>query len=123
MSNAPPTLELLRVPDGMKKVTMEMDTKIPNAATFKILREDHTLGNMVRMKLLDNPKVIFAGYKMPHPLEHDILLKIQTTADTTPIQVLQDELNNLIAEVSGILKNFQDEMTLQGMNDGMEDYE
>ncbi|KAJ3312775.1 hypothetical protein HDV04_002740 [Boothiomyces sp. JEL0838] len=60
---------------------------------------------------------------MPHPLEHDILLKIQTTADTTPIQVLQDELNNLIAEVSGILKNFQDEMTLQGMNDGMEDYE
>jgi DNA-directed RNA polymerase II subunit RPB11 len=55
MSNQPPTWELLLVPDGMKKylkltrVTMEMDTKIPNAATFRILKEDHTLGNMLRM--------------------------------------------------------------------------
>ncbi|KAI8897317.1 Rpb11 RNA polymerase II subunit [Globomyces pollinis-pini] len=116
MSNAPPTWELLLVPDGMKKIYMEMDTKIPNAATFKILREDHTLGNTLRMKLLENDKVIFAGYRMPHPLEYDCILKIQTVPETTPIQVLKDELNNLISEISGILRNFQDEMTLQGMN-------
>jgi DNA-directed RNA polymerase subunit L len=28
---------------------MVADTKIPNAATFTILKEDHTLGNMLRM--------------------------------------------------------------------------
>lgn len=27
---------------------MEVDTKIPNAATFAIEREDHTLGNILR---------------------------------------------------------------------------
>lgn len=86
---------------------MEMDTKIPNAATFKILKEDHTLGNMLRMKLLDNPQVIFAGYKMPHPLEHEFVLKIQTTADTTPLQVLQDEIYHLIADINGLIRNFQ----------------
>jgi DNA-directed RNA polymerase II subunit RPB11 len=31
------------------RVEMEEDTKIPNAATFKIEREDHTLANMLRM--------------------------------------------------------------------------
>jgi hypothetical protein len=31
-----------------KRVEMEVDTKIPNAATFAIEREDHTLGNILR---------------------------------------------------------------------------
>ncbi|EGF81941.1 hypothetical protein BATDEDRAFT_23695 [Batrachochytrium dendrobatidis JAM81] len=98
MSNAPPTWELLLVPEGMKKISMEMDTKIPNAATFTVLKEDHTLGNILRMQLLKNPKVIFAGYKVPHPLEHQFILKIQTTPDTTPADVLQQEVANLIQE-------------------------
>jgi DNA-directed RNA polymerase II subunit RPB11 len=99
---------------------MEMDTKVPNAATFKILKEDHTLGNMLRMKLLENSKVIFAGYKMPHPLEHDILLKIQTTKDTTPLKVLGEEIDHLITEISGLMMNFKDETTLQNMEGGGE---
>jgi DNA-directed RNA polymerase II subunit RPB11 len=65
--------------------------------------------------LLDNPQVIFAGYKMPHPLEHEFLLKVQTTPETTPLQVLQDEINHLLTEISGIMRNFEDEMTLQGL--------
>ncbi len=32
---------------------MTMDTKIPNAASFKILKEDHTLANMLRAYELD----------------------------------------------------------------------
>ncbi|KAI8916155.1 DNA-directed RNA polymerase, partial [Gorgonomyces haynaldii] len=96
MSNQPPTWELLLVPEGMKKVTMEMDTKIPNAATFTILKEDHTLGNILRNQLMENPKVLFAGYKVPHPLEHQFVLKVQTTLDTTPMEVLKFEINNLI---------------------------
>jgi DNA-directed RNA polymerase II subunit RPB11 len=44
---------------------------------------------------------------MPHPLEHEFLLKIQTTADTTPLQVLQDEINHLLTEISGIMRNFE----------------
>ncbi|KAI8919619.1 DNA-directed RNA polymerase [Entophlyctis helioformis] len=100
---------------------MEMDTKIPNAATFTVLKEDHTLGNLLRMQLLKNPKVIFAGYKMPHPLEHEFVLKVQTTPDTSPIQVLQAELNNLIHEISTIKLKFENELTLHGMHDAGND--
>ena len=32
------------------------------------------MGNMLRMKLLENQNVLFCGYKMPHPLEHEFIL-------------------------------------------------
>ena len=32
-----------------RRVTITPDTKVPNAATLVIEREDHTLGNMLRM--------------------------------------------------------------------------
>ena len=58
-------------------------------------------------QLLKNPKVLFAGYKVPHPLEHNFVLKIQTTPDTTPMEVFSGELNNLINEISTIKLKFE----------------
>ena len=57
--------------------------------------------------MIKNPKVLFAGYKVPHPLEHSFLLKIQTTPDTNPMDVLQSEINNLINEISTIAYKFE----------------
>ncbi len=34
---------------------------------------------MIRMQLLKDPNVLFAGYKNPHPLEHKIILRIQVS--------------------------------------------
>ncbi|KAG2177291.1 hypothetical protein INT43_007948 [Umbelopsis isabellina] len=102
--NAPDRFELFVIPEGRRKVEMEEDTKIPNAATFKIEREDHTLANMLRMQLLKDPRVLFAGYKVPHPLEHNFILKIQTAPDTTPENALGDAITELIQEI-GQLKN------------------
>lgn len=48
MSNKPPAWELYLLADGQAKVTMAMDTKVPNAATFTIQKEDHTLANLLR---------------------------------------------------------------------------
>ena len=33
----------------LHRVTVERDTKVMNAATFVLQREDHTLGNLIRM--------------------------------------------------------------------------
>ena len=43
--------------DDETKLTYTADTKIPNAGNFKILKEDHTLGNLVRMQLLQDRQV------------------------------------------------------------------
>ena len=45
---------------------------------FVIEREDHTLGNMVRCQLLEDDNVLFGGYRVPHPLEPAIQVKVQT---------------------------------------------
>ncbi|KAJ3387723.1 DNA-directed RNA polymerase II subunit RPB11-a [Entophlyctis sp. JEL0112] len=96
-------------------VSMEKDSKIPNAATFTILKEDHTLGNLLRAQLLKNPKVLFAGYKVPHPLEHTFVLKIQTTPDTNPLEVLLLESATIMREVTDLNKKFQNQLTLHGL--------
>jgi len=45
--------------------------------------EDHTIGNLIRMHLLKNKEVKFAGYKVPHPLEPKVEIKVQTVKDNT----------------------------------------
>lgn len=49
--NAPDRYERFVVPEGTKKVSYERDTKIINAASFTVEREDHTIGNIVRMSV------------------------------------------------------------------------
>jgi DNA-directed RNA polymerase II subunit RPB11 len=33
----------------VRRISLEKDTKVTNAATFTLQREDHTVGNLVRM--------------------------------------------------------------------------
>ncbi|XP_063670252.1 uncharacterized protein LOC107973173 isoform X2 [Pan troglodytes] len=37
-----------------------------------------------KKQLLKDPQVLFAGYKVPHPLEHKIIIRVQTTLDYSP---------------------------------------
>lgn len=81
-------MDSVRVPEGVAKVAMTPDEKVVNAAMFRIAREDHTLGNMLRMELLRDPMVKFVGYKHPHPLDNDIIIRVQSTVTVTPVTSL-----------------------------------
>ncbi|GAA5829657.1 hypothetical protein JCM3766R1_001252 [Sporobolomyces carnicolor] len=94
--NAPSRYEMFVLADGEPKVTVEEDGKIPNAATLTINKEDHTLANMLRSQLLLLPYVQFAGYKVPHPLESRVVLKLQTDGSQTPIQAVQNAIGALL---------------------------
>lgn len=37
------------MPCACCRIAFERDTKVPNAGTFTLQREDHTVGNLVRM--------------------------------------------------------------------------
>ena len=75
LQNTPDVDSLLQVPLGQDKITSQVDTKLRNACSYTILMEDHTLANLLWASLLSNPDVLFAGYKVPHPLEPKIVLK------------------------------------------------
>uniref|UniRef100_A0A803XPS1 DNA-directed RNA polymerase RBP11-like dimerisation domain-containing protein n=1 Tax=Meleagris gallopavo TaxID=9103 RepID=A0A803XPS1_MELGA len=49
--NAPPAFESFLLFEGEKKITINKDTKVPNACLFTINKEDHTLGNIIKSPL------------------------------------------------------------------------
>jgi DNA-directed RNA polymerase I and III subunit RPAC2 len=50
----------------------------PGSRTFAIGDEDHTLGNAVRHVLMNNSRIAFAGYSVPHPSEPVVHIRVQT---------------------------------------------
>ncbi|XP_010932494.1 DNA-directed RNA polymerases II, IV and V subunit 11 isoform X1 [Elaeis guineensis] len=105
--NAPDRYERFVVPEGTKKVSYERDTKIVNAASFTIEREDHTIGNILRMQLHRDPNVLFAGYKLPHPLQYKIVVRIHTTSQSSPTQAYSQAIEDLDKELLHLKKAFE----------------
>lgn len=62
-------------------------------------------------QLLRDNKVRFAGYQHPHPLENDILVKIQAstkeTDNATPLSVLRSAVVALTEEVDHVQDSFR----------------
>lgn len=57
--------------------------------------------------MLKDPTVLFVGYKVPHPLEHKFVLRIQTNGDCTAHEVLSNAITDLIAELSLFEERFK----------------
>mmetsp|Transcript_15261 Transcript_15261/g.23666 ORF Transcript_15261/g.23666 Transcript_15261/m.23666 type:complete len:125 (+) Transcript_15261:75-449(+) len=101
MTNAPERSAcfLLDEDAGEVKITYTPDTKVANAGMFIINKEDHTLGNLLRMQLLRNPEVRFSGYRIPHPLIHLVELKVQTSSgNVSPVEVVSAAIEDLSNE-------------------------
>ena len=58
-------------------------------------------------QLLRDPQVLFAGYKVPHPLEHKFVLRVQTTPDYSPQEAFTNAITDLISEVSLLEERFK----------------
>ncbi|KIO31402.1 hypothetical protein M407DRAFT_133341 [Tulasnella calospora MUT 4182] len=115
--NAPNRFELYVLGDDEKSLEITDDTKIPNAATIKVVKQDHTMANMIRAQLLSNEHVLFAGYKVPHPLEPYFLLKVQTDGSVSPTQAFRTACQLLIAQLDSLQREFKREFDLQAIND------
>mmetsp|Transcript_692 Transcript_692/g.1095 ORF Transcript_692/g.1095 Transcript_692/m.1095 type:complete len:128 (+) Transcript_692:93-476(+) len=108
---------LLDEDNDEQKITYAADTKVSNAGTFTLNKEDHTVANLLRMQLLRDPNVRFVGYIHPHPLIHRIDLKIQTTSSTVPpvdslsaaIEDLTGETDHLITQTSEAINKWKKE--------------
>ncbi|KAJ7078057.1 DNA-directed RNA polymerase [Mycena epipterygia] len=111
--NAPNRYELFVLEDDEKALEVTEDTKIPNAATFKIVKQDHTVGNMLRAQLLAMPEILFAGYKVPHPLHPYFLIKIQTDGTVTPQAVMEQACTKLIGTISSLEAKFKREFSFK----------
>lgn len=69
-------------------------------ATFVIMGEDHTLGNLLRHTIMLNKDVEFCGYSIPHPSEDKMHIRIQSgTQGVSAISILDKALED-VAEMA-----------------------
>lgn len=59
-------------------------------------------------QLLKDPKVLFAGYKLPHPLEHKFVIRIQTTSNYSPEDAYMNAITDLMSELSLFEERFKE---------------
>ncbi|KAL8279191.1 hypothetical protein RQP46_008447 [Phenoliferia psychrophenolica] len=78
-----------------------------SAATFCIMEEDHTLGNILRWMIMKNPAVEFCGYSAPHPSEAKIHIRVQMYDGKSARDALNEALDNLENLTLAVLEAYQ----------------
>ena len=87
-----------------------------NNRTFCIGDEDHTIGNSLRHVLMQNQRVSFAGYSVPHPSEPVVQIRVQTiqpssSSMTLPpppaVELLKEGCQTLIDQCDIVLERLE----------------
>ncbi|KAM9321319.1 DNA-directed RNA polymerase II subunit RPB11 isoform 2-T2 [Gastrophryne carolinensis] len=71
-----------------------------------------------KKQLLKDPQVLFAGYKVPHPLEHKIIIRVQTTPEYSPQEAFTNAVTDLISELSLLEERFR--VAIKDKQEGIE---
>ncbi|KAK3327211.1 DNA-directed RNA polymerase [Cercophora scortea] len=115
--NAPDRFELFLLQDGEKKITEKVFTGMSNTSDFILLKEDHTLGNLLSEHLKQAPNVLLAGYKIAHPNVPEVMIRIQTDGSITPREALISSCKQLVAAYGQLGREFQKELALRQFAD------
>jgi DNA-directed RNA polymerase I and III subunit RPAC2 len=83
----------------------------PGSRTFAIGNEDHTLGNSLRHVLMQNSRVEFAGYSVPHPSEPVVHIRVQTAGDEESrpraVDVIKEACETLIQQCELVINEVE----------------
>jgi len=107
--NAPDRFELFLLGDNEQKVEQKEETRVPNTVTFTFNKEDHTLGNLITMRLHKDERVLFSAYKVPHPLFATFDLRVQTDGTCTPKEAVVKACKDAISDLDTLARSFTTE--------------
>ena len=77
-----------------------------NAGVLTFTTESHTMGNLLRFYLMQNPDVQFAGYKVPHPLISEMVLKI-VGGDKQVLDLVVETCDVIVNDIDSILESLE----------------
>ena len=67
------------------------------------------------------PQVLFAGYKVPHPLHPYFLIKLQTDGSITPTDLIEQACDDLVKVFASIEAKFKREFTFKDVDSGAQE--
>lgn len=77
-----------------------------NHAEFLIKGERHTLPNLLRSRLLMDKSVVFAAYKLNHPLDNNSVFVLKTKGKAAK-KALQDACKKIDGELGELRKELK----------------
>ena len=90
------------------KISIEKSKDTMDAYELTIQNETHTLGNLIQSyatTLYNDKQINYIGYKNPHPLKKEIIIKIKTENNTlNEINSILSNTCNTIIDISNNLK-------------------
>ena len=75
-------------------------------AEFLIRGERHTFPNLLRDVLLKDPKVVFAAYKLEHPMDNESKVIIKTSGKS-PKKVFEEALKKINSNLDDFSSNMK----------------
>ena len=73
---------------------------------FEIIGEDHTFLSMLREALKDQPGVLFAAYRIPHPLLENPIFYLRTSG-IDPVEALVEAAEAIIRTCDSLTESFK----------------
>lgn len=107
---------------GDVKIEEHASSTMANASLFKMNKEDHTIANLLRMKLHESAFVQIAGYRVPHPTQHRVELRVQTSSDgsNTPVPTPKAALHTAIDVCLADLQTLEEQLRAEAQAKGLE---
>jgi len=84
-------------------VHVKIKESTTNSMLIEFVEEGHSIGNLLRTALNEQPSVISAAYRVIHPLKNIMELSFETEKEK-PLKILKQTLQNLEA-LTGEVKN------------------
>mmetsp|Transcript_115324 Transcript_115324/g.160030 ORF Transcript_115324/g.160030 Transcript_115324/m.160030 type:complete len:116 (+) Transcript_115324:71-418(+) len=75
-------------------------------ATYSLLNEDHTLGNLMRNQLIKNNGVQFCAYSVPHPSEPIMNVRLQVSEGQDTNKVMKHGLKRIAKMCDALEEKF-----------------
>jgi len=92
---------------------LELRKRTDREIVFKILGEDHTLGNLIAKMALRHPNVDLAAYTIEHPLDGQPVVRIITDGSKDPVEVLLEVLNESRDILNDLLNKLKDKLSIE----------
>ncbi|KAG8665758.1 hypothetical protein FPOAC1_010559 [Fusarium poae] len=105
--------ELFLLGEGEKKIEEKVFSGMSNTSDFVLMKEDHTLGNLLSEHLKMHPNVHMAGYKIAHPNVPELFIRVQTDGTITPRDVFTSVCEKLINQLEMLHQEFTREWELR----------
>ena len=80
---------------------------------FNILDEDDTIGNLLSSYIVDDDKIEFCGYDIPHPLDNKLIIRTSLKQGNTMennIDVFKNNIDKLVKIIDEVKKEWNTEI-------------